>query len=95
MLILHLKFSSDLEENLKWLKTDEIHSFPLIRKKTVPNKLICCLNKIRVIPAKVLDKEGFLMKLTQPSFITEVLMKFYMAFSHFMVFTFLLNQLSH
>lgn len=35
------------------------------------------------------------MKLTQPDFITEVLIKFYVVFSHFMVLTFLLNQLSH
>lgn len=35
------------------------------------------------------------MKLTQPDFITEVLIKFYMVFSHFLVRTFLLNQLSH
>ena len=93
MLILHLKFSNYLEENPKWLKIDEILSFPLIRKKTVPNKLICCLNKIRVNPAKILDKEVFPMNLTQPSFITEVFIKFYMVFSHFMVFTFLPYQL--
>jgi len=95
MLRIHLKFSNDLEKNLKWLKIDEIHSLPLMRKKTVPNKLICCLNKIRVNPTKVLDKEVFPMKLIQPSFITEVLIKFYMVFGLFMVFTFLPNRLSH
>lgn len=51
------------------------------------------LLKVSINPAKILDKDIFPMKLTQISFVNEVLIKFQMVFSHFMLFNFLQNQL--